>query len=109
MYDCVVCWRPQNRISISFSFFLLPRLGYSTRVPPGYYAARDQVCKLCIYRRTALIRMLVIGIAKYPDRLGPSGRQFRTAIVLHLFMASLFPHLSNTYKELCMNFLFVRK
>jgi len=53
--------------------------------------------------------MLVIGIAKYPDRFGPSGKHVRTAIVLHVFMALVFPHLSNTYKELCIDILFVRK
>ena len=31
-------------------------------------------------------------------------------IVLHLYMAKIFPlQLSNTYKELCINVLFVRK
>ena len=41
--------------------------------------------------KTPLIWKLVIRIAKYPDRLGPSGKHFLTVIVLHLFMASIFP------------------
>jgi hypothetical protein len=53
--------------------------------------------------------MLIIRIANYPDRLGPSGKHFHTKIVLHLFMALNFPHLSNTFKELRINVLFVRK
>ena len=107
MYDCVVCWRPQNGISISFSFFLLPRHESSTRVPPGFTMRPAAKCVNDVY--TVELHLLVIGIAKYPDRLGPSGKHFRTAIVLHLFMASVFAHLSNTYKELCINILFVRK
>jgi hypothetical protein len=37
--------------------------------------------------RTPLIRTLVILIAIYLDRLGPSGKHFLTVIVLHVFMA----------------------
>ena len=59
------------------------------------------------YSRTPLIRQLVARTANYPDRLGPSSKHFLTVIVLHIFMAYIFPHLSNTYKELCVNVLFV--
>jgi len=41
------------------------------------------------YSRTPLIRKLVIRIANYPDRHGPSAKHFLTVIV-HLFMASTF-------------------
>ena len=62
------------------------------------------------YGRTPLIRTLVIRIAGYPDRLGPSGRFFLTVKVLSLYLRlKCFPQLSNTYKELCNNDLFVRK
>jgi hypothetical protein len=93
-----------------FLFFLASTAWvFNPRPARFYYAARGQVCKLCVCSRAPLIWMLVIGIAKYPDLLGPSGKDFRSAFVLHLFMSSVFPHLSNTYKELCMNVLFVRK
>ena len=36
---------------------------------------------------TPIIRTLVVRLANYPDRLGPSGKHFLTVIVLHLFMA----------------------
>jgi hypothetical protein len=39
------------------------------------------------YSITPLIRTLVIRIANYPYRLGPSGKHFLTVILLHLFMA----------------------
>jgi hypothetical protein len=39
-----------------------------------------------MYSRTPLIRKLVIRIANYPYRLGPSGTQFLTVMVLHLFV-----------------------
>jgi hypothetical protein len=41
--------------------------------------------------RSPLIRTLVIRIAKYPYRLGPSGNHYLTVIVLRLFMAYVFP------------------
>ena len=41
------------------------------------------------YGRTPLIRTLVIRIADYPDRLGPSGRIFLAVKVLHLFFYGL--------------------
>jgi len=46
---------------------------------------------------------VVIRIADYPDRLGPSGKRFLTVIILHLFYVLIFPQLSNIYKELCIN------
>jgi hypothetical protein len=49
MYDCILCWRPQNRISISFSFFLLPRHGSSTRVPPGFTVRPAVKCVNYVY------------------------------------------------------------
>jgi hypothetical protein len=39
------------------------------------------------YSITPLIRTLVIRIASYPYRLGPSGKHFLNVILLHLFMA----------------------
>ena len=42
--------------------------------------------------RNPIIRKMVTRIANYPDRLGPSGKHFLTAIVLHLNMASIFPN-----------------
>jgi hypothetical protein len=47
----------------------------------------------------------------YADRFGPSGKRFRAACVLYIYILWLifFPHLSNTCKELCINVLAVRK
>ena len=67
---------------------------------------REAMC--CVYSRTPLIRTLVIRIANYPDRLCPSCKHFLTVSVPYLFMAYI-PPLSNTYKVLCINVLFVRK
>ena len=63
------------------------------------------------YSRTPLIRFLVIHIADHLGRLGISGKIFLTVNILYLFMAQISPHpqMSNTYKELCINVLFVRK
>jgi hypothetical protein len=61
------------------------------------------------HSRIPLIRKLVIRVANYLDLIGPSGKPFLTLTVLHLVMAEMFPQLSNTYKELCVNVLFVRK
>jgi hypothetical protein len=61
------------------------------------------------YSRPPIIRTLIIRIANYADRLSPSGKHFLPVIVLHLFMTSVSPHLSNTYKELSINVLFVHK
>ena len=41
------------------------------------------------YSRTPLIRTLVIRIANYPDRLGPSGKRILSGILLHFFVASI--------------------
>jgi hypothetical protein len=59
--------------------------------------------------RTPLIRTLVIPIANYPDRLGHSDTHICTITVLRLLWLKFFPRLSNAYKELCINVLFVRK
>jgi hypothetical protein len=69
----------------------------------------QQNIQYSVYCITQIIWTLLIRIANYPDRLGLSGKDFRTRIVLHLFMAYIFPPLSNTYKELCVNLIFVRK
>ena len=45
-----------------------------------------------LYSRTPLIRTLVIRVASYPNRLGPSGEHFRTLIVLHLLWLKFFPN-----------------
>ena len=71
-------------------------------------------CSLCFthqtkYSRTPLIRTLVIRISNYPDLLGPSVKHFLTVIVLHFLWFKFFSHLSNTYKELGINVLFIRK
>jgi hypothetical protein len=68
-----------------------------------------QLICTCMYRKTPLNRELVIGIANYPDRLSPSSKYFLTVIVLHFLCLKFFPHLSNTYKELCIKVLFVHK
>jgi hypothetical protein len=39
------------------------------------------------YSRTPLTQTLVIRVANYPKRLGPSGKHFLTVTVPHLFMA----------------------
>jgi len=39
------------------------------------------------YSRTPLIRKLVIRTVNYPERLGPSGKQYLTVTVLHLITA----------------------
>ena len=62
-----------------------------------------------IYGTTPLIRTLVIRMANYSDRLGPSGKHFLIVTVQHIFMAECFPHLSNTYKELFINVFVLRK
>ena len=62
------------------------------------------------YSITPFIRTLVIRIANYPDRLGPSGKHFLTVIVLQYFVwLKFFPQLSHTNKKLCINVLFVGK
>ena len=43
-----------------------------------------------LYSGTAPIRALVIRIANYPRRLGPSGKPFISVIVLHICMAYIF-------------------
>ena len=50
-----------------------------TSSPPHVFMAK--------YSRKSLIRTLVIRIANYPDRLGPSGKYFLSVTVLHHFMA----------------------
>ena len=52
-----------------------------------------------MYTRTPMIRTLVIRIANYPDRLGPSGKGFLIAIVLNILWLKFFPQLSNTYQK----------
>ena len=47
--------------------------------------------------------------AGHPDRLGPSGKHFFTVTVLYFVRLNFSPHLSNAYKELCIDVLFVRK
>ena len=61
------------------------------------------------YKKTPFIRKLVFRISNYPGRSGPSGKHFLTVIVLHFLWPKYLPHLSDTYKELCINILFVRK
>jgi len=36
---------------------------------------------------TPLLRTLAVRIANYPDRFGPSDKEFLTVNLLHLFMA----------------------
>ena len=43
------------------------------------------------YSRIPLIRKLVIQIADYPERLGPSCKYFRTVTVVRIFVAQIFP------------------
>jgi hypothetical protein len=46
----------------------------------------------------------------YPDRLDPSGKHFRTTLVIYIYLwIKCFPHLSNTDKELYINILSVHK
>ena len=40
---------------------------------------------------------------------GPLGKHFLTVIVLHLLWIKFSPQLSDVYKEICINVLFVRK
>jgi len=47
--------------------------------------------------------------AGYPDRLGPSGKHFLTVIGLYLLCLQFLPQVSNTYEELYINGLIVRK
>ena len=61
------------------------------------------------YSRTPLVWKLVNRLANYPDRLIPSGKHFLTLIVLRFLWLKIFPQMSNTYKELYINILFVRK
>ena len=49
------------------------------------------VFPLVFYSIIQLNRTLVVRIANYPNRLGPSTKHFLTVTVLHLFMALIFP------------------
>jgi len=63
-----------------------------------------------MYSGTPLIRKLVIRIANYSERLGPSLKPFLNVTVLYITLwLKFFRQLSNTYKELCINDLFVHK
>ena len=70
----------------------------------------DRVRERCqIYGTAPLFRTLIIRIADYSGRLSPPGKHFLTVTVLQLFMAEIFPHLSNTYKEFFINAFVLRK
>ena len=65
-----------------------------------------------LYSRTPLIRKLVIRLANYPDRLGPSVKYFLILIALHVFLwLKFFPpsyqiHITN---YVLMFYLYVNK
>ena len=75
----------------------------------SYLIVINPVNSIPKYSRTPFIRTLVIRLANYPDRLGPSSKHFLTVIVLYctilyyivLYFLSLKlspSHLSNTYR-----------